>query len=179
MRDAPLSERISASDKRAKRLVGDAEVGSVHLSEKLLIRRGFWNITECFPRYEYCHSRGRGFEARRPRRSFHESCTNFIETNEGAKGCKNAPCLHPSIRSIFTRVFHDLTAFTRVRRKCQTSGPRFRQLLIRLPCCIPASSIAVATRMNCYAMSRKPGPRQTVGVNCFAAATLFRCTTRR
>jgi hypothetical protein len=60
-------------------------------------------------------------------------------------------------------------------RNCQTSGPRFRCLLIRLPCCIPASSIAVAMRKNSYAVSPKPGLRQTVGVNCFAAATLLRC----
>jgi len=43
----------------------------------------------------------------------------------------------------------------------------------RLPCCIPASSIAVAMRKNSYAVSPKPGLRQTVGVNCFAAATLL------
>jgi hypothetical protein len=59
-------------------------------------------------------------------------------------------------------------------RNCQTSGPRFRCLLIRLPCCIPASSISVAMRKNSYAVSPKPGLRQTVGVNCFAAAVTFK-----
>src|SRR6266403_4250708 len=58
-------------------------------------------------------------------------------------------------------------------RNCQTSGPRFRYALIRLPCCIPASSVAVAMRKNSYAVSPKPAVRQTVGVNCFAAAMLF------
>jgi hypothetical protein len=41
-----------------------------------------------------------------------------------------------------------------------------------LPRCIPASSIAVAMRKNFYAVSPKLGLRQTVEVNCFAAAAL-------
>ena len=50
-----------------------------------------------------CHGRGRGFESRRHRHSLQKSCTNFDETNEGAKGCIFAPLLHPfsSIRAVF------------------------------------------------------------------------------
>jgi hypothetical protein len=37
------------------------------------------------------------------------------------------------------------------QRNCQTSGPRFRPVLIRLPCCISSSCIAVATWRKSYA----------------------------
>ena len=52
-----------------------------------------------------CHGRGRGFESRRPRHSFQKSSSNFVETNEGAKGCVSAPFLRPfsSIRRVLTR----------------------------------------------------------------------------
>ncbi len=51
-----------------------------------------------------CHGRGRGFESRRPRHSFQKSCTDFDDTNGGAKGHVSAPFLHPfsSIKAIFT-----------------------------------------------------------------------------
>jgi len=46
------------------------------------------------PAVESCHGRGREFESRRPRHTFQKSCTNFNETNKGAKGCILAPLLH-------------------------------------------------------------------------------------
>jgi hypothetical protein len=57
------------------------------------------------------------------------------------------------------------------QRNCHTSGPRFRLLLSRLPCCIPASCIAVATRRDSYAMMQL-GSLDEVEVNCFAAAMI-------
>jgi hypothetical protein len=42
-----------------------------------------------------CHGRGREFESRRARHSFHRSCRNFNETNEGTKGQVFVPFLVP------------------------------------------------------------------------------------
>jgi hypothetical protein len=44
------------------------------------------------------------------------------------------------------------------QRNCQTSGPRLRALLIRLPCCIPASRVAVATWEEFLRMRHKIRP---------------------
>src|SRR5258707_1619662 len=51
------------------------------------------------------------------------------------------------------------------QRNCQTSGPRLRPLLIRLPCCIPASGIAVAMRRNSYAGDAILRARETARVS--------------
>src|SRR6202047_5034251 len=87
-----------------------------------------------------CQGRGREFESRRPRHSFQKSCSNFVATNEGAKGHVFAPFLHPfsSIRAVFmSSAFTGLTTLTRVRwssfqKRRPAQGPLLAQRVLQI-----------------------------------------------
>ena len=51
------------------------------------------------------------------------------------------PSFHQAVVGFLERQWRERAAAgpLSAHRNCQTSGPRFRPLLIRLPCCIPAS----------------------------------------